>query len=204
MKNIALELPPGVFTDRETQLLNERLGIIQRELGVAEELRDNLDAKGKKIVNLGDATSAQDALNMRVADSRFSSSGGSGNTTPGGGGSSSSTSTVDPGTFLILSVPGTLAIDANVAPVFTLPKARSVSEILAFVKVAPAGGALTLKLEVGTRQYATVQVVDGQTSGRLNGAALGEMPANQLVMLNITSVGLNFPGSDLTLMVRFK
>lgn len=204
MRDLTLEFPPGVLDDRATQLLNERLRLIQENLGIAETVRGDLNLKGYRIVELGNAKEGGDALSRNAADARYPVGALSGNSNNNGGSGVGSSATGDSGANLLLFAPGTLAIDSNVAPLVSLPRARTIEEIVALVKTPPAGGSLTLRLEAGARQVATVTIGDSQSSGRLNGAGLQPFPANQVCTLAITSVGLTFPGADLSVIVRFE
>lgn len=203
MKNIALELPPGLFTDQQTQILNDRLREIQHNLGIAEQLRDDLDAAGKRIKNLGDSKDGADAINQRTGDERYPRGGTSGG---GGGNSTTNTATTVTGdSTLMFAVAGALAIQADAAPLASLSTPRSVKEIVALLQVASDDGPVECDLMVGAKRWATVTVPAGALTARVAGAGLGPIAANQAIHLHVVKVGPapNRPGSGLTLQIRF-
>lgn len=204
MKNIALELPPGLFTDQQTQILNDRLREIQQNLGIAEQLRDDLDAAGKRIKNLGDSKDGSDAINQRTGDERYPRGGSGGNGT-GGGSTSNTVTTVSGDASLMFAVVGALSIQADAAPLASLSTPRSVKEIVALLQVAADDGPVECDLMVGAKRWATVTVPAGALTARVAGAGLGPIAANQAIHLHVVKVGPapNRPGSGLTLQIRF-
>jgi hypothetical protein len=67
---------------------------------------------------------------------------------------------------------------------------------------APVGGPLTVAVTAGGSAVGGVTLPEGATTGTV-GAGLSKIPANSIVVVAITEVGLTFPGADLTVMVRF-
>lgn len=202
MKNVALELPPGLFTDQQTQILNDRLREIQQNLGIAEQLRDDLDAAGKRIKNLGDSRDGGDAINQRTGDERYPRGGSS--TGPGG----PNVTTVVAGSgdaTLFLAVSGALSVQADAAPIAILPTARGVREIVALLKIAPADGPVIFDILVGGTKYVSVTIPQGGTLAKINGAGLRPIAANQPIRLDIIQVGKYpfTPGDGLTVQIRF-
>lgn len=202
MKNLSLELPQGLFDPQQTQILNERMREIQQNLGIAEQLRDDLDAGGKRIKNLGDSRDGADALNQRTGDERYprggSSSGPSGtNTTTVVAGSGDAT--------LFLSVSGALSVEADAAPIAILPTARSVREIIALLKIAPADGPVIFDILVGGTKYVSVTIPQGALLAKVNGSGMRPIAANQPIRLDIIQVGKYpfTPGDGLTVQIRF-
>lgn len=205
MKNLSLDLPPGLFTDQQTQLLNERLRQIQDNLGVAVELRDDFDAAGKRIKNLGDSRDGADALNQRSADVRYPRQSGSGG---GGGGGGETTTTVVSGSSdnaLMFSVMGALAVEPGAAPLSMLATARSVREIVVLLQIATVSGPVILDLFVGETKYVSITIPQGAKQIKLSGAGLRPIPPNQVIRLDVVQVGKYpfTPGEGLTVLIRF-
>jgi hypothetical protein len=63
------------------------------------------------------------------------------------------------------------------------------------------GGVFTIAVSAGGNAIGGLTLAAGVTSGSVGG--LSAIPANAVVVVAITAVGLTFPGSDLTVMVRF-
>lgn len=198
---ISLELPSDV-NDLPTlrRLLNERLRRIEEELEGPDQLSGDLDAKGFRIVNVGAPKEGKDALNLNEAERRFRTSKSS---------SSSTTSTVttrtvagDVDQVLVLSVPGTLGIRSNIAPLVSLAADRRAVEIVALLKQGPIGGDLVVKVEVAGRAWASITVAAGQVEARIAASQLSAIQKNALIVSHITAVGLTFPGADLSILIR--
>lgn len=204
MKTLSLELPPGLFTDQQTQILNERLREIQQNLGIAETVRGPVDLKGNRLLNLGDARDPLDALNLRTMEQRMpppvSAPGG------GGGGSPNVTTETSPSEgMLVFSVQGALAIQAGAAPLVSLPRARTVKEIVGLLQGETDEGPVEVDLFVGAKRYATLTIPAKATQAKLSGSGLGVVAANQPIRLDVVKVGLApmRPGTGLSVMVRF-
>lgn len=103
--------------------------------------------------------------------------------------------------LLILSVPGTLGILSSAAPLVELFADAAPTDITALVKQAPVGGNLVINLVVAAVTLGTVTILAGALSGTVS--VSGSIAAGALVTLDITGVGLTFPGADLTALVRF-
>lgn len=104
-------------------------------------------------------------------------------------------------TELVLAVPGTLGIMSSAAPLVSLAADATPSEIVALVKTAPLGAALTLKVLAGSTPVGIVVIGAGAVTASVSGGA--KIPAEAVITLGITTVGTTFPGADLTVMVRF-
>ena len=105
------------------------------------------------------------------------------------------------GSFITLPVSGTLAIGNDLAPIAQWSRGTYLSQIVAAVKQAPVGAAISIRIDVGGSFYTSLTIPDGQThastpSGAL--AALPAMPANATISLDLLTVGTTFPGSDLS------
>jgi len=114
---------------------------------------------------------------------------------PGGGGGSASF-----GTQLVFTVPGTLAIESGAAPLLMLPSSVQFSQAVLLLNQAPQGGAVTVQLYVNGAAWGTALSISA-TSQTVSLSA-GAIAANQSIRLDITNVGLAFPGMDLTLLLR--
>ena len=105
------------------------------------------------------------------------------------------------GSEIVLSVPGTLGIRSNAAPLVTLATAETVTSIAAMVKTAPSGAGLTLAVSAAGTSIGTVTIADGAVMASVSLSAA--VAADTLITLDITQVGSTFPGADLTVLVRF-
>jgi len=124
----------------------------------------------------------------------------SGGATGDGGVTAGGVITAGAGT-LSLYVGGTLGIGSDLAPVVALTEARKPTSVKAYVKQAPTGAGLTLKLVVGGADWLTLTIPAGQTSASATPSS--EIAANTNVRLDITAVGTTFPGSDLSVFLYF-
>ncbi len=122
----------------------------------------------------------------------------------GATGTTTSTATAS-GRELILTVPGTLGIQTNAAPLVSLPDSITPGGgIVAMLKQPPQGASVKFKLQVGGADYTAVELPAGSSLPVLiSGALGGVIAANALVTLNIIQVGTTFPGADLSVLVRF-
>ena len=200
MPRLSLELPPGISPERLVELLNDRLRRIERAISGPIVLSADMDAAGYRIRNLGDPRHFLDALSQAAADRRYERRGAVESTTVEAG------DTVAAGAqaqALILSVPGTLSIRSDAAPLVSLPEAKTPTGVVALVKQAPTGADLTCELSVAGSEWASVTIPDGETEARLGASGLRQIGADQLIVLDITAVGTTFPGADLTVMIRF-
>lgn len=103
-------------------------------------------------------------------------------------------------TQLILSVPGTLAIESDAAALVQLQSTMNFTTAVLLLKQAPVGAALTIQAVAGTTTLGTMSVPDGATSS--SASVTWTVPAGKVLMFNITGVGLTFPGSDLTIQLQ--
>lgn len=106
-------------------------------------------------------------------------------------------------TELILSVPGTLSVESNAAPAVTLGTPTSFTTAVVLVKTAPQGNPLALQLYVnGSGWGQALSLPANSTSLKVGLSGVSAIAADQLIRLDITGVGLTFPGSDLTVILR--
>jgi hypothetical protein len=103
---------------------------------------------------------------------------------------------------LILSVPGTLAVNANAAPLVSIATDATPTSIVALVKTAPTGSALKFTVKAGGAIVGGGSIAAGSSSGTMS-KGLGAIAAGAVVTLAVTAVGATLPGSDLTVMLRF-
>jgi hypothetical protein len=101
---------------------------------------------------------------------------------------------------VVLSVPGTLGIQSNAAPLLLFQSPVTPSGLVALLKEAAIGAAVIGQLMVKGVAYAALTLPAGQTQVSIPGA--GAIPANALVTLNVTSVGTTFPGSGLSIIIQ--
>lgn len=205
MPRLNLEIPATASTIEELRrAANESLRRIAEQLGAPMRLEADADASGYRLVNLGDSREGADALNMRTADRRFprssaASSGGGG----AAGGGSTSTNNGGDASMLVLTVPGTLSVRSSAALLVSLPEGRDVAEVVALVKQAPTGADIRLDILAAGAKYTSVTVPKDASTGKVN-SGLKAIAKDQVIALDIVAVGTVFPGSDLTLMIRFR
>ena len=117
----------------------------------------------------------------------------------GGAGSGSNQSAVN------LTASGTLAIAADVAPRISLQQAVTPSAIQLQVKIAPVGAPVTVVIRLGSSTTGTtITLPAGATSAFATSAelaAIGTIPANTNIHLDITGVGSTTTGSDLSVLI---
>lgn len=120
-------------------------------------------------------------------------------TSTGSSGSSSSSGSTS-GKQLFLCVPGTLAIQSNAAPAIELASTTAFSQIVMLLKQAPQGGSVVVQLYVAAAAWGpSVTLSSTSVTQSITAAAI---PANAIIRLDITGVGLTFGGSDLTVILR--
>jgi hypothetical protein len=102
---------------------------------------------------------------------------------------------------LVLSIPGTLGIRSNAAPLVSFPAQVTPTDIVALLKTPPSGAPVTVQLNVGGQPYAVLSIASGQVQAGPQSAST-PIPPNTLVTLDVTSVGTAFPGADLSVMLR--
>ena len=101
----------------------------------------------------------------------------------------------------LFTVPGTIGIRSNAAPLIQAPADESLSSVVALVKTAPMGANISVNVLDAGSVIATVTIVAGKTSGTVALTAAG-VSAGDLLTIDITAVGTTFPGSDLTVQLQ--
>jgi hypothetical protein len=117
-------------------------------------------------------------------------------TVVGGSGSTTGASQVQ------LSVPGTLAVMSYAAPLVELPFTITPTSIVALIKQAPVGAAITYRVKVAGVSYFSASVGTGLLL-LSSGGTFQPIAANSLITVDIVSVGTTFPGSDLSVLIQF-
>jgi hypothetical protein len=110
-------------------------------------------------------------------------------------------STETGGGSLLFTVPGTIGIRSNAAPLIQAPDALTFSTAVALVKQAPAGAAINVIVRDAGNAIGTVTIAAGATSGSVT-LSSGSVSAGDLLTIDITTVGTTFPGSDLTVQLQ--
>jgi hypothetical protein len=99
-------------------------------------------------------------------------------------------------------VQGFLAVDQNAAPALVVDTSHSVRDVFAILGTA-ADLPIQLQLNNGSTQYCQLTIPPGQqVSNSISGATLPPLVAGTHLTLSVLSVGQNYPGSDLTVLIR--
>lgn len=199
-----LDIPNVTTLSSLLAILNDRLRMIAAAIGAPTS---DEDMGGYKITNLGDGSAPQDALNIRTADRRYTTTTAVAQqiqqvtkATTAVTGKATAAAT---GGTLILTAPGTLAIQSQVAPLVTLPAATAFQSVVALLKQAPSGGNLVLSISAAGKALGAVTVGDGKTTATVDASGWATVAKDAIVAVDVTSVGLTFPGADLTLELRY-
>ena len=118
------------------------------------------------------------------------------------------TTTVDQGLRTLsggqysIEVEGYLAVQDGVAPAVVVDAAHSVKDVFAVLGSA-ADANVGLLVRVNGTVYCSLTIPAGATnSAAASGLSLGPLPAGGKITLSILTVGLTYPGADLTVLVR--
>lgn len=102
-----------------------------------------------------------------------------------------------------LQVDGFLAIQAGAAPDLVVEAPHAVRDLFAIVKQAPVGGSVQIQVNYNGSAYCMLTIPDGSTiSNVVKGFGLPFIDAGARVGMDITSTGVDNPGSDLTVVIR--
>jgi hypothetical protein len=102
-----------------------------------------------------------------------------------------------------LQYEGRLAILSDATANITVQENLAIHDCFANLKQSPVGADVAMEIVQGAETVATLTIPAGETmSGVLNGAALPILQESSQLKLNITGVGTDFPGSDLSVTVR--
>jgi hypothetical protein len=100
-------------------------------------------------------------------------------------------------------IEGALAVLSDAVPTVSVQEDLAIRDIYASVKEAPDGADLELEIKQDGTLLASLTIADGNTaSAVVNGAELGVLQALSDLTLDITAVGTDFPGRDLTVTIR--
>ena len=208
--NPQLELPPSRREEEFPDLrrsLQDRFRQIQDLFARAFGPRDSdLDMGGFRIIRLNDPLNGMDGVNKRYVERHFHRKSGTAAAATGGGTAAASSGVVGVN-VVALGLQGILAIQSDIAMRVSLPAARTVSEILMSVKSAPTGADLVVQLQsqfedVAASTLATGTITAGTKRVSVPNVSGLSIPANEDLVVNLTGVGLTFPGSDLSVQVR--
>jgi hypothetical protein len=98
-------------------------------------------------------------------------------------------------------VNGTLGISSNAAQ--PVQSSGVFNQAWATCETAPSGAAITAQITVNGTVWGTVFIPNGLVAGpAISAFALGPIPPNALVGLNVIGVGTTFPGAGLTVVIQ--
>ncbi len=194
-------LPTGLTGDALIAALNDRLRRVALAIAdnaPAAATSADLNMNGYRIVVLGDAVNPKDALNLETGDKRYATPAALTKAvaavTPAAGGSSSAASAT-----LILTVPGMLAIQSSATALVIFTTARNWTKVNLLVEEAPTGAAITVSVNAGTAILGTATIAAGATAG--SATVSWTLPANTVLSIDVTTVGLTNPGSGLSILL---
>jgi hypothetical protein len=189
-----LDIPSNITGTALVLAINDRLRAITEALNTASAMPAvvaDLNMNGYRVVVLGNPVNAQDAVNLQTAKQLVSAA-----VSSAAAPQTIVKTVVQSGGTLILSAPGTLAIESSVTPVLSFSAAMSWTTCRLLLKLAPVGAALAIAVNAGGGQLGTATIAAGATSS--SATVSWNLPANTVLSIDVTGVGLTFPGSDLT------
>jgi hypothetical protein len=99
-------------------------------------------------------------------------------------------------------VEGFLSIDQSAAPALVVDAAHSVRDVYAVLGAA-ADAAVQLQLSVNGAPYCQLVFEANETiSNDANGLSLAPLAAGDQITLAVQAVGQDYPGADLTVIIR--
>jgi hypothetical protein len=99
-------------------------------------------------------------------------------------------------------VQGFLAVDQNAAPALVVDTSHSVRDVFAILGTA-ADLPIQLQLNNGSSPYCQLTIQPGQlVSNSVSGTTLPPLAGRTQLSLSVLAVGQNYPGSDLTVLIR--
>ena len=101
----------------------------------------------------------------------------------------------------LFTVPGTIGIKSNAAPLIQAPEDITFSTVVGLVKQPPTGAAINVNVQDAGTVLGTLIIPAGSTSATLT-LTSGSVNAGDLLTIDITAVGTTFPGSDLTVQLQ--
>lgn len=160
----------------------------------------NQDLHGNRIINAGRSRAPSDyVIKAELDDLEAGVTTVIDNTTVVQGGSSGAQS-LNQVDFVVHSI---LSVQSNAAAQVSFSGDLLVVELEATVKQAPVGANLLFKIKTDEATFIEDVLIsaDTLTTGLIT-ENLGTIAARQLVTIDITQVGTDFPGSDLTISLR--
>jgi hypothetical protein len=213
--NLDLTLPANLPpTDSQYgPMLNDRMRRIALEIETLQgargpvSLMDSLSLGGNRITDLADPQTGSDALSRSAGDKRYLVAGSTAAAkaaAPAGSAKTSTPAAAAPAKRqLELTVPGVLGIGSSLAPLVSLDETRAASELVALVKGAPVGGQVQANVNVAGVKWAQIAIANGAVTATVSAGGLAAIAQDALVTLDLIGVGLQYPGSDLTVLIRF-
>jgi len=99
---------------------------------------------------------------------------------------------------ILLTAEGVLGIESDAVPPVTVAQAMAVTSIAAGVKTPPSGGKVVAVIKADGTAWATLTIADGEWEAvGQSGRALAALAAGTVLTMDVTSVGLTFPGERL-------
>lgn len=195
-----LEIPPGLSPADYERVLNERMRTIQDELEAPIKLDADLDAGGKRIVNLGTPSGDLDAVTRRYAQGLIKPA------TSAAMQANATTVTPTPAATatagqLLLFVPGILSVRSSAAMLVKLMNDRTPTGVSADLKRPAQGGDITFRLKLDGASWAQMTIPAGNTQGEISAVGLNQLTKTKLIVVDILAVPQTFPGADLTISI---
>ena len=154
----------------------------------------------------GDWTYSVAIPNARIAAAELMVTNSQGNSPVG---TSSFTNNIDQGIRTLsggqysFQVAGFLAVQTAAAPDISVEGPHAIRDVFAVVKTAPAGAAVTVRLNLNGALLCNLTIPDGSLyANPVRGLLLPTLKAGDLLSLAITTVGVTVPSSDLTVVMR--
>jgi hypothetical protein len=104
---------------------------------------------------------------------------------------------------LAIQVGGYLAIQKNAAPPLLMEASHAARDVRASVTEPPRSGAITLMLSLGNTSIPLTIPTGQNTSNIVDGTSLPTFREGSTISLDVTGVGKDAPGRDLTVTIRF-
>jgi len=155
---------------------------------------NNVNFKGRRITNAGDSKELQDYVTKKELDSGIAEIEPNTTILQTAGNSGA-------GLGIVIVVDYTLGIESNAAPELNLSNDFNIGSAIATVKQAPTGGDIVVELYSALALISTFTVLDGVLDSGII-TSPGILKANERIRIDITSVGLTFPGERLVLNLR--
>jgi hypothetical protein len=104
---------------------------------------------------------------------------------------------------ITFQIEGFTAIEDGAAPEWYVDASHAVRDVFAFVRQAPTGSPMQVRLNQGSSEYCTLLIPPDSTMSQVvDGFSKGPLLEGEKLGLDIVSVGTETPGSDLTVVIR--